>query len=152
LSGNIQLRRESGDAFTTDEGKYWSVGLNPSIEHFVSDGFYIGLKSSYSKSESNDGVNSILAIGPQLGGAFQEPDSDFITSFNLSYRFAGYKVNDDDRRGSVLGMELAVIFLAKEHLGIRMSGQYDWYSMELGEENTQGNLISIGIGVSGIFY
>jgi hypothetical protein len=162
--------------FAVDKGAYWYTGLasfssqsgnlsedansnsmisiiiSQGLEYFIIPNFYIGGNLAFSsQSQGNNEITSV-GVGPSIGFAIGSASSINFPYFRLSYLYQSATLNKTEATGSDLNVGIGITIQSGDHLGFMLEGSYHTVTMKAPNDIRDGNILSIGIGITGLFY
>lgn len=154
LAGTASFSSQGGDLFENNGDRLTNLTLASSYNYFVAKNIFIGGALSYSLMSQGDNSYHTLGIGPSVGYAFGETKSKnypFIAG-GISYNTMGD--DDDSISGTDIRLGGGMILCIREHLGIVIEAGYHLMSLSHKDwdESQSGNIFTIGVGITGLFY
>ncbi|HKR04043.1 MAG TPA: hypothetical protein VJY62_05345 [Bacteroidia bacterium] len=132
--------------------------LAPSFSHFVVSNFFIGAAAELGYQSQGRFNSTILGIGPHLGFAGGNLNSTVFPYFGVGVQFHyetdnGYSFSgSNDFYGTDLGFGAGVVAALKAHLGLTVEASFHLMNLKNGAESESGNITSIGLGLTGLFF
>jgi len=160
ISVSGSFMSQGGDLFEDIDGnKATNITFTPSLDYFITKNFFIGGSLEFSSQSQGDYSSNGIGIGPEIGYAFGGPQSKVFPYLGLGIRFyqmnADFGAGDDFQfSGSDIFFGGGVIVPIKANVGLIFSAGYHMLDLKDkdSDENYSGNIISIGVGISGLIF
>ena len=174
ISGDLQFSSEGGKIFSQGDGRNYTIAAEPSFIYFPVKGFIAGIETSVGYRLTPSYEQTVLAIGPKIGGAIGDTSSTVFPFLSVQPKYARFNTEFDqsgintlnEASGLSIGLEIGVLIQAGNHVGIRITAQYEGFSLKADrlnttnpnepfiEENAEitGQWLTIGVGLSGLLY
>jgi hypothetical protein len=155
IKGTAGFSNQSGDLYGSDDTKTFL--LSPNVNYFVGRNFFIGGGLDLTSQSQGDLSMSTVAIGPQIGVAFGNPDVKSIPFLAAGIRYASMNVSysgmgSASATGSSIYLGGGVIFAVKEHIGINLEVAANIQNLSTDGQSASGTIFSIGVGISGLLF
>ncbi|HOU96935.1 MAG TPA: outer membrane beta-barrel protein [Bacteroidales bacterium] len=160
VSGYASFMNKGGDLFEDSDGNNSTTfNFTPTVNYFIIKNLFAGVGIELSTDSQGDYNSNSFGIGPQIGYAFGNSQSNVFPYLDLGIRY--YKMNidygaDDDFKisGSDLYLSFGVIVPVKTHIGLIFEGGYHMMDLKNkdADDSVSGNIFSIGIGISGLLF
>jgi hypothetical protein len=153
IAGTASFASEGGDLFEIDGDRQTTFSIAPSFIYFLVPNIGLGGSVAYTSTSVGDNSYHTLGIGPSLGYFIGNAGS---TSF--PYLAAGFQYYTAGNGSSISGTDIVlgggIIVPVKEHIGITIDVGYHMMSLkpEGADESTSGNIIAVGIGITGLLF
>jgi hypothetical protein len=158
IGGTAGFTSRGGDLYGQGDERATSFSLDPIVNYFVAPNLFIGPVLSLARSSAGDNSDTDLGIGVRIGYAFGSKGSKSIPYLSSAFKFtsSNYKSGSDESKSSGTSIVLGggVCFLVAKHAGINVEAGYhiDSYKPKDADKSISGNIISVGVGVTGIIY
>ncbi|MFZ4799990.1 MAG: outer membrane beta-barrel protein [Bacteroidia bacterium] len=153
-SGTAGFSYSSGKLYEINGQGLTTISLTPSFNYLVIPNLFIGASTSLTYMSLGSNNATTLGIGPQFGYYIGKEESSVFP-----YATAGFKYNmisssgsSNTINGSDISFGLGVLVPMKSHIGLTIEALYHIQSISASGTSVSGNMLSIGIGLSGLFY
>jgi hypothetical protein len=160
ISGAVEFSSSSGDLYENENGDaLTTISFIPSADYFVVPNVFVGGMISYSSASQGDFSMSALGIGPEVGYALGKAESKVFPFAKIGFQYLSNSWDSGDgtekETGSDVTIAIGVIFPVKQHIGITPQLSYHIQSLKgdwEGAESVSGNILSVGVGITGLVY
>ena len=153
-SGMASFSYSGGKLYESTDGKgLTTISLSPAVNYLVIPNFFIGGSLGLTYQTRGDNSSTSLGIGPQLGYFIGNSESTAFPYLTAGFRYniislTGYETAN----GSDILLGFGVLVPMKGNIGFTIECGYHIMSVTYSGESRSGNIISLGIGFSGLFY
>jgi hypothetical protein len=153
IAGTASFTSEGGDLYEYNGERLTTFSIAPTFVYFLATNIGLGGSVAYTSTSRGDNSYHTLGIGPTIGYFIGNASS---TTF--PYIAAGIQYYTAGNGSSISGTDIVlgggVICPVKEHIGITINVGYHMMSLkpEGANESTSGNIIAVGIGITGLLF
>jgi hypothetical protein len=165
ISGTLGFQSAGGDLYKDINGKRYSmIDLEPALDYFVASNIFVGVGLDYEHESQGDWSKTKLGIGPNVGIGLQPPGSKTWPFIAAAYRFNSTKsktaseMEDESTESKSSGSDIVigggVIYSIRPNLGIELDVMYVMAKEkpEGAEKSISGNVIAVGVGLTGMLF
>lgn len=160
ITGMASFMSQGGDLFQDNESnRATTLTLSTSVNHFVSNNFFIGGGFEISTQAQDYVKTNSLGIGPQIGYAFGKPGSPVYPYLDAGLRYyrmaVDYGPYGNTKAGGLdIFVSAGLLVPIRTNLGIAIEGAYHMMDLKYQDfhDSQSGNIFSFGIGIVGLLF
>jgi len=159
IAGTGSFTSSGGDLFEDmDENRATCISFTPAVNYFVIPNVFVGGAIELSTDSQGDYKDTGFGVGPHAGYVFANESSTALPYVDAGFRYYSTKYEggswDSKTTGSDIFIGAGVVLPVAGHVGVVIDAGYHMMSLkhEDADESHSGNIISLGIGITGLLY
>lgn len=149
---SLSFTSSGGDLYGYGDDRVSMGTLAGTYNYFIAKQFFIGGSLGVTYQSVGDSDGTTISAGPQLGVAFGKPESKTFPFLSVGYRYDHYSVGDESVGGGDIAFSAGFIVQAADHLGVTIEAGYHIKNVSSEGVSVSGNIIMLGVGLTGLLY